>query len=161
MYKPRTRPAADDALPPMKKIFATSSFTCTCNRHVTAGESVYVDGLNRRLLCLSCGTLSSRSNVIPVTEPDDWQKSHDRMRALENLPGPLKPPLQKELDSLRRRCSQKPQSYREQSTEKDEWLHGTYNKYAKRCVRCDVWQEVGSYVAWHRARKFIICSACL
>jgi hypothetical protein len=161
MYKPRARPPAGNALPPLKKIFATRPFSCICHRHVSTGETVYVDGLNRRLICLSCGTLSSKSKVVPITEADDWQRSYDRMRALENLPGPLKPHLQEELDFLISRCAQPKRSQVDLSIEKDRWLHGTYNKYAQPCIRCDAWQELGSYVAWHRARKFIICSKCL
>ena len=155
------RAAAGDALPPMKRSLAIRAFTCGCQQIVEIGQAVYFDGCTRRWLCSSCGTLPSFKNVQPILEPDDWQLGYNRMRALENLPGPLKPNLQIELDALRSSYCRNSKHVEVEVLPNDEWLHGMYAKRLGHCNRCGARQEVGTFVAWHRARKVIICSSCL
>ena len=154
--------AADDALPPLKKAYSTKFFVCTCHRGVNIGEPMYIDEWNAKKLCAACGTVPSASNVVPITEPDERQRTLDRMHALGNLPGPLKPHLQSELDELKKACSSaRAELLPAEGSSTNQWLKWMPAKYTGACSSCKTLQKVGSYVAYHKVKKTITCAACL
>lgn len=161
MYRPRRREAASNALPPLRKTRANACFVCKCGKQVKIGESIFRESRFDDHVCSSCGITPSASNVVPISETTERQKHLDRISSLSNLPGPLKPHLQNELDELKRLVQQIPKPNAPGTRILNEWIKWMPAKHPGVCIKCGAKVNVHEPMGYHRVRKTVTCESCL